>query len=61
MPKKVSNSKPLFGNRRSHSCKATKHAQKCNLQSVTIDGKTVRMSTRDLRTRNKNSKNVISA
>lgn len=54
MAKNVSNKKPLAGNRRSHSCRATKHTQKVNLQVVTLDnGQKVRMSTRELRTMNK--------
>ena len=41
MAKKVTSTKPLFGNKRSHSCRATRHAQKPNLQKVTLDnGKT---------------------
>ena len=54
MAKNVSNKKPLAGNRRSHSCRATKHTQKVNLQVVTLDnGQKVRMSTRELKTMNK--------
>ena len=51
---KATNKKPLSGNRRSHSCRATKHAQKVNLQLVTLeDGTKVRMSAREKRTLNK--------
>ena len=50
MAKKVSNTTPLFGNRRSHACNATRHAQKPNYQKVTVDGKTVIMTSRELRT-----------
>ena len=39
MAKKITNTKPLFGNRRSHALNATKHAFKPNLQTVTINGK----------------------
>lgn len=54
MAKNVSNTKPLSGNRRSHSCRATKHAQKPNLQVVTLDdGRKVRMSAKEKRTLNK--------
>ncbi len=53
MAKKVTNKKPLVGNRRSHSLRATRHAQKPNLQIVTINGKKVRMSAREKRTLNK--------
>lgn len=57
MAKKVTNKKPLSGNRRSHSCRATKHAQKPNLQLVTLeDGTKVRMSAREKRTLNKTEK-----
>ena len=57
MPKKVTSRKPLHGNRRSHACNATKHAQKLNLQNVLVDGKVVRVSARELRSMNK-SKNA---
>ena len=54
MAKKVTNKKPLSGNRRSHSCRATKHSQKVNMQLVTLeDGSKVRMSAREKRTLNK--------
>lgn len=56
MTKKVTTKKPLFGNRRSHSLRATKHAQKPNLQQVTLDnGEKVIMSARELRTLKKAS------
>lgn len=51
---KVTSKKPLAGNRRSHSCRATKHTQKVNMVSVTLeDGTKVRMSAREKRTLNK--------
>ena len=54
MARKATAKKPLSGNRRSHSCRATKHAQKVNLQLVTLaDGSKVRMSAREKRTLNK--------
>ena len=57
MAVKSTEKKPLFGNRRSHSCRATKHAQKVNLQVVTLaDGTKVRMSAREKRTLNKTEK-----
>ena len=56
MAKKVTSKTPLFGNKRSHSCKATKHARKPNLQKVTFDGISVRMSARELRTLKKADK-----
>ena len=57
MAVKVTNKKPLAGNRRSHSCRATKHMQKVNLQKVVLeDGTTVRISAREKRTLNKSEK-----
>ena len=56
MAKKCTSKTPLHGNRRSHACNATKHAQKPNLQKVTIDGVTVRMSTREIRSTKKDVK-----
>jgi len=57
MAKKATAKKPLSGNRRSHSCRATKHSQKVNLQLVTLaDGSKVRMSAREKRTLNKVAK-----
>ena len=53
MAKKMTSKKPLSGNRRSHACNATKHAYKPNLQVITINGKKVRMSAREIRTLNK--------
>lgn len=51
MAKKITSKTPLFGNRRSHALNATRHAQKPNLQKVTLDnGETIRMSARELRT-----------
>ena len=60
MAKKVTNKKPLFGNRRSHSMRATKHAQLPNLQKVTLeDGTKVKMSAREIRTMKKQAKTNI--
>ncbi len=57
MAVKVTNKKPLFGNRRSHACNATRHMQKPNLQKVTLEnGLKVRISARELRSLKKNSK-----
>ncbi len=54
MAVKATNRKPLAGNRRSHSCRATKHSQKLNLQNVTLeDGTKVKISAREKRTLNK--------
>lgn len=61
MATKATEKKPLFGNRRSHSLRATKHAQKPNLQKVTLDnGEKVVISARELRTLKKTSNNVKS-
>ena len=61
MATKVTSKTALHGNRRSHSCRATKHAQKPNLQKVTLDnGEKVILSARELRTLKKTSKNVVS-
>ena len=61
MAKKITSTTPLFGNKRSHSCRATRHAQKPNLQKVTLDnGETIRMSARELRTLKKSSAKVES-
>ena len=58
MAKKVSKTTPLFGNRRSHACNATRHAQKPNYQKVKLDnGQTVVMTARELRTLKKNAAN----
>ena len=46
MAKKATEKKPLAGNRRSHSLRATKHSQKPNLQVVNVNGKRVRIFIR---------------
>ena len=57
MAKKVSSKKALFGNLRSNSLRATKHAQKPNFQKVTMDnGETIIMSARELRSLKKTDK-----
>lgn len=54
MAKKVTNKKPLAGNRRSHSLRATKHTQKVNMVTVTLeDGTKIRTSAREKRTLSK--------
>ena len=56
MARKATEKKPLFGNRRSHSLRATKHAQKPNLQKVTLENsEKVVMSARELRTLRKDA------
>ena len=47
MAVKVTGRKPSFGNRRSHSLRATRHKQGLNLQVVRLeDGTRVRLTTR---------------
>ncbi len=56
---KITDKKPLFGNKRSHACNATRHAQKPNLQKITLaDGTSIKISARELRTLKKISNNV---
>lgn len=56
MAKKITNTKPLTGNRRSHALNATKHKFKPNLQVVKgVDGKKYRITARELRTLKKNA------
>ena len=53
---KVTNRKPLFGNKRSHALNATRKKQGVNLQVVRLeDGTKVRVSARELRTARKES------
>jgi len=47
MAKKITNKKPLAGNKRSHALNATKMVQKPNLQKKTVDGKKVRITARE--------------
>ena len=56
MAVKVTTKKPLSGNNRSHALNATKRKQKPNLQTKTINGEKVIISTREARTINKASK-----
>ena len=59
MARKATEKKPLFGNRRPHSLRATRHAQRPNLQKVTLEnGEKVRITARELRTLKKASKSV---
>ena len=45
---KATSKKPLFGNRRSHALNATRHAQKLNLQNVTLsDGTKIKVTARE--------------
>ena len=56
MARKCTTKTPLHGNRRSHACNATKHAQKVNLQKVNVNGTIVRMSAREIRSAKKDDK-----
>lgn len=57
MATKVSNTTPLFGNRRSHALNSTRHAFKPNYQKVKLDnGETVIMTAREIRTLKKTTK-----
>jgi len=57
MAKKVTSRTQLSGNRRSRSLRATKHAQKTNVQIMTLeDGTKIRTTTREMRTLRKLSK-----
>lgn len=52
---KATAKKPLFGNRRSHALNATRHAQKLNLQNVTLeDGTKIKVTTREAKKYKKN-------
>lgn len=53
MAKNVSNRKNNSANNRPFSLKATNKTQKVNLQTTIVDGKKVRLSTKEIRT-NKN-------
>jgi large subunit ribosomal protein L28 len=55
MAKKVSNKKPLFGNKRSHALNATKKRQKVNMQKVALNGVTVIMSAKEAKKFRKNN------
>lgn len=55
MAKKVSNKKPLFGNKRSHALNTTKMRQKVNMQKVTLNGVTVVMSAKEAKKFRKNN------
>lgn len=60
MAKKLTEKKPLFGNRRSHSLRATRHAQKPNLQKITLEnGEKVVMSAREIRTLRKQANETV--
>lgn len=49
MATKITTKKSLIGNRRSHALNATKHAQKPNYQTYTIDGEKIITTAREAR------------
>ena len=49
MATKITTKRPLVGNRRSHALNATKHAQKPNYQTYTIDGEKIVTTAREAR------------
>ena len=49
MAKNVSNKKNMSSQNRPFSLKATKKTQKVNLQTGVVDGKKVRMSTKEIK------------
>ena len=54
---KATGKTPLFGNRRSHALNATRHAQKLNLQNVTLaDGTKVKVTAREAKKYRKDTK-----
>ncbi len=57
MAKKITNKKPLFGNKRSHALNATRKNWKPNLQKVKlIGGQSILITARELRTLKKAEK-----
>lgn len=55
MAKNMSNRNNMSANNRPFSLKATKKTQKVNLQTTIVDGKKVRLSTKEIRAINKNN------
>ena len=53
MAKNQSNRSNMSAQNRPFSLKATKKTQKVNLQTVVVDGKKVRMSTKEIKSLNK--------
>ncbi len=51
----ISGTRALSGNNRSHSLRATRRKWNVNLQTVTIDGKKVRVTARTLKSLKKNN------
>ena len=53
MAKNLSKRSNMSAQNRPFSLKATKKTQKINLQTTIVDGKKVRLSTKEIRTKNK--------
>lgn len=49
MARNVSSRKNMSGNNRPFSLKATRKTQKVNLQTTLVDGKKVRLSTKEIK------------
>ena len=56
MAKNISNRKNMSAQNRPFSLKATKKTQKVNLQPAVVDGKKVRLSTKEIRANKKKNK-----
>jgi ribosomal protein L28 len=54
MAKNISNRSNMSSQNRPFSLKATKKTQKVNLQTVEVDGKRVRLSTKEIKSIKKN-------
>ena len=50
MATKITSKKTNFANNRPNCLKVTKHPQKVNLQTITVDGKKYKTSAREART-----------
>lgn len=55
MAKKITTRKPLFGNKRSHAMNITKRKQKLNIQKITVDGKKIKTTVREIKKMRKDS------
>lgn len=50
MATKITSKKTNFANNRPNCLKVTKHPQKVNLQTITVNGKKIKTSAREART-----------
>ena len=55
MAVKITSKKTNFANNRPNCLKVTKHPQKVNLQTITVDGKKYKTSAREARAMKKNN------